>query len=273
MKDYHRIEKAIEFIKVNFKEQPSLETIARVVDMGPYHFQRVFTEWAGVSPKKFVQYLSLEYAKKILKNGTVYDAAYETGLSGTGRLHDLFVGIEAMTPGEFKNSGENLRINYSFQTCVFGNYTVASTDKGICNLFFIDQDQDAAVRQLQGQWANAVLTQGADEHHVQVKRFFDGELEEDETIRLHLKGTKFQLKVWEALLRIPEGALVSYSDISKDIQMAKAQRSVGSAIGRNPVGFIIPCHRVIKGTGVIGDYRWGSSRKLAMIGREAARSK
>ncbi len=272
MHDYYRIAEALKYIKDHSQEQPGLDEIAASVHVSPYHFQRIFTDWAGVSPKKFLQYISIEHAKEILKrnDASVYDAAFETGLSGTGRLHDLFVNIEGMTPGEYKNGGKNLSIQYSFHECRFGNYLIASTYAGICNLLFFERSAKTAEDELRSLRPDAKIFEGEDQHHALVQKFFENDFDETDKIKLHLKGTPFQLKVWEALLRIPEGYLSSYSSIAHTISQPAAQRAVGSAIGSNPVAFIIPCHRVIKTVGGIGEYRWGTPRKMAMIGWEAA---
>jgi AraC family transcriptional regulator, regulatory protein of adaptative response / methylated-DNA-[protein]-cysteine methyltransferase len=272
MHDYYRIAQALQYIKDNMQDQPGLDDIANSVHVSPYHFQRIFTDWAGVSPKKFLQYISIEHAKQVLKqqHATVYDAAFETGLSGTGRLHDLFVSIEGMTPGEYKNGGKHLSIQYSFHESRFGNYLIASTAAGICNVLFFEHSAAAIVQELQQLWPQAKLFEGENEYHKQVQQFFDEDFSQPQKIKLHLKGTPFQIKVWESLLRIPEGQLTTYTQIAQSIQQPAAQRAVGSAIGSNPIGFIIPCHRVIKSVGNIGEYRWGTTRKMAMIGWEAA---
>ncbi|TGL66232.1 bifunctional helix-turn-helix domain-containing protein/methylated-DNA--[protein]-cysteine S-methyltransferase [Leptospira kmetyi] len=274
MDHYKKIASAIQFIEQHALSQPELDEIAQSVDLSPFHFQRLFTEWAGVSPKQFLQYLTLQNAKSILNQprATLFDAAYETGLSGTGRLHDLFVKIEGMTPGEFKNGGERLKIRYSFRKSNFGDYVIASTEKGICNLFFYDIPQERIVSELKEQWNQAELVFQSDENQERVVKFFDQTSTQKEKIKLHLKGTDFQIKVWEALLKIPEGRLSSYSDIADSIGQESASRAVGSAIGKNPIGYLIPCHRVIKSTGGIGEYRWGSERKRAMIGWEASQT-
>lgn len=270
MTDYQRIAQAINYIKANFKDQPNLEQVAESVHLSPYHFQRLFKKWAGVSPKKFLQYLSLAHAKKVLsQQHSLEETTFQTGLSGSGRLHDLFVNIEGMTPGEYKNQGENLSIKYSINECLFGNYLIATTGKGVCNLLFFD-DEEQAVEELKMLWPKANLEIGADSDHDTVRKFFNKNLDSPEKIRLHLKGTDFQLKVWEALLRIPEGKLVSYSEIANQISQPTAQRAVGTSIGKNPVGYLIPCHRVIKSVGGIGEYRWGQERKMAIIGWESA---
>jgi len=267
--EYDRIATAIHFIKDNFRDQPSLDVIAEHVHLSPFHFQKLFSDWAGVSPKKFLQYLSVEHAKGILKEkqATLFDAAYETGLSGTGRLHDLFVKIEGMTPGEYKNGGQALKINFSFAETIFGNVIIASTSKGICYLAFYD-DKKEAFEKLQNTFPNAAYEQMSDLHQANALSFFSKNTDDANAIRLHLKGTPFQIKVWEALLKIPMGKLSTYSSIAYTIENIKASRAVGSAVGDNPVAFLIPCHRVIRSTGEFGNYHWGPVRKLAMIGWE-----
>lgn len=270
---YNRIAEAIEYIQEHFKTQPSLEEIAEQIHLSPFHFQRLFTEWAGVSPKKFLQFISVQHAKQILadKQATLFDAAFETGLSGTGRLHDLFVKIEGMTPGEFKNGGENLSINYSYAESPFGNILVASTAKGICYMAFADNEVDA-FQQLKQQFPNAHYQQMVDMIQQNALYIFTHDWKQLSQIKLHLKGTEFQLKVWETLLRIPMGQLSTYGEIAAKIQTPKASRAVGTAVGDNPVAFLIPCHRVIQSSGSFGQYHWGSTRKTAMIGWEAAKA-
>jgi len=269
--NYDRIAEAINYIKLNFKNQPNLDDVAEKVHLSPFHFQRLFTDWAGISPKKFLQYLSLDYAKNLLKDkqATLFDTAFETGLSGTGRLHDLFINIEGMTPAEYKNGGKELDINYSFAESPFGNIIVASTSKGICYMAFAD-DREDAFSKLQEQFPNATYMQVVDVAQQDALHIFKKDWSELSKIKLHLKGTSFQLKVWETLLKIPMGDLSTYSDISKQIHQPNASRAVGSAIGANPVAFLIPCHRVIKSTGESGGYHWGPTRKSAIIGWEAA---
>jgi len=271
--DYNRIAQAIEYLKANFKKQPSLDDIAEHVNLSPFHFQRMFKEWAGVTPKKFLQYLSIEYAKSILKDKqtTLFDAAYETGLSGTSRLHDLFINIEGMTPGEFKNGGEQLTINYSYAESPFGPLIVASTKKGICYMAFAD-DQNEALNALKNTFPNAQYHQLLDMIQQNALYIFTQDWSRINEIKLHLKGTAFQIKVWETLLKVPIGGLSTYATIAASINNPKASRAVGSAVGDNPVAFLIPCHRVIKSTGEFGQYHWGSSRKTAIIGWEAAKT-
>ncbi|PSL50278.1 AraC family transcriptional regulator of adaptative response/methylated-DNA-[protein]-cysteine methyltransferase [Chitinophaga niastensis] len=273
MDNYNKIATAIDYIKSNFREQPDLQEMAAAVHMSPFHFQRVFSEWAGVTPKKFLQYLTLEYAKNILKEdkATVFDAAYEAGLSGTGRLHDLFINIESMTPGEFKNGGKALHINYSFAESPFGNIIVASTSKGICHMAFAD-DRTAALDTLTALFPHAQFTQVVDMIQQNTLYIFTQDWSRLSEIKLHLKGTAFQIKVWEALLKIPMGDLTTYSQLAQKADSPGAFRAVGTAVGQNPVAFLIPCHRVIKSTGELGQYHWGDTRKMAMIGWEAAKT-
>lgn len=271
--NYTRIAEAIGYIQQNYTEQPSLDEIARKVHLSPFHFQRLFTDWAGVSPKKFLQFISVQHAKKILNNSqaTLFEAAYKTGLSGTGRLHDLFVKIEGMTPGEYKNKGENLSINYSFSRSTFGDILVASTHKGICYMGFSD-DKEIAFSELQIRFPKANFIQQTDKFQQNALQIYTQDWSKINKIKLHLKGTDFQLKVWETLLKIPTGTLATYGDIASAIQKPNASRAVGTAIGNNPVAFLIPCHRVIQSTGVFGGYMWGKTRKTAIIGWEASKT-
>jgi AraC family transcriptional regulator, regulatory protein of adaptative response / methylated-DNA-[protein]-cysteine methyltransferase len=270
--NYQRIAEAIDYIQTNFKDQPDLEKVAEKIHLSSFHFQRLFTDWAGVSPKKFLQYISLEHAKNILKNkqATLFDAAFETGLSGTGRLHDLFIKIEGMTPGEFKNGGEMLAINYSFAESPFGKILVASTVKGICYMAFAD-NEEKTFSELKKIYPNANYHQVVDLMQQNALYIFTKDWNKLNEIKLHVKGSGFQLKVWETLLKIPVGQLSTYGSIATKIEKPSASRAVGTAIGDNPVAFIIPCHRVIQSTGSFGQYHWGSTRKTAMIGWEAAK--
>ena len=271
--NYRRIAEAITYIRENFKQQPRLDEIAEKVNLSPFHFQRMFSEWAGVSPKKFLQYLSVDYAKSLLKGtqATLFDTAFETGLSGTGRLHDLFVNIEGMTPAEYKNGGKSLVINYSFAESPFGNIIIASTLKGICYMAFADDGKEA-FHYLHEYFPGANFIKSGDDLQRNALFIFTKDWSQPANIKLHLKGTNFQLKVWEALLNIPSGNLSTYNNIAAIINQPAASRAVGGAVGANPVAFLIPCHRVIKSTGESGHYHWGSVRKTAMIGWEAARA-
>lgn len=271
--NYNRIAEAIAYIRENFKEQPSLDAVARKVHLSPHHFQRLFTDWAGVSPKKFLQYISVERAKQVLKEkqATLSDAVYETGLSGTGRLHDLFVNIEGMTPGEFRNGGEALTINYSYAETPFGNLIVASTAKGVCYMAF-GEDAAKALADLRNSFPKAAFRQMTDTIQQNALYIFTHDWDRLPEIKLHLKGTDFQLKVWETLLKIPMGKLTTYGAIAEKLENPRASRAVGTAIGSNPVAFLIPCHRVIQSTGTFGGYMWGPARKAAIIGWEAAKT-
>ncbi|MGN6478421.1 MAG: bifunctional helix-turn-helix domain-containing protein/methylated-DNA--[protein]-cysteine S-methyltransferase [Flavipsychrobacter sp.] len=271
--NYGRIAEAIEYIRTHFKEQPNLEAVAEEVHLSPAHFQRLFTEWAGTSPKKFLQYISVEHAKKILRDNsaTIFDTAFETGLSSTSRLHDMFVKIEGMTPAEFKNGGKNLTINYSFAESPFGNLVVASTSKGVCHMAFEDDDEKS-LDDLRRKFPNATLQRKLDLLQQNALFIFQNDWSKLPEIKLHLKGSEFQLKVWESLLKIPMGKLSTYGEIAKGIGNPNASRAVGTAIGSNPVAFLIPCHRVIQSSGNFGGYMWGTTRKTAIIGWEGAKT-
>jgi AraC family transcriptional regulator, regulatory protein of adaptative response / methylated-DNA-[protein]-cysteine methyltransferase len=270
--NYERIAAAIDYIKTNFKEQPNLDEVAQKVHLSPFHFQRLFSDWAGTSPKKFLQYTTVEYAKTLLKENkaTLFDTAHEVGLSGTGRLHDLFINIEGMTPAEYKNGGKNLEVNYSFAESPFGNILVASTKKGICYMAFAD-DGTPAFAAMKKHFPNAHFRQMVDLIQQNALYIFTQDWTRLNQIKLHLKGTDFQLKVWQTLLKIPLGQLTTYGTIAHEIENPNASRAVGSAIGCNPVAFLIPCHRVIQSTGIFGEYMWGGTRKTAIIGWEATK--
>jgi AraC family transcriptional regulator, regulatory protein of adaptative response / methylated-DNA-[protein]-cysteine methyltransferase len=271
--NYRRISQAIDYIRLHFKDQPTLDELSRAIGISPFHFQRLFTEWAGVSPKKFMQYLSIGYAKQLLKDehSTLLGTVYKTGLSGTSRLHDLFVNIEGMTPGEYKNGGETLAINYCFADSPFGKIIVASTAKGVCYMFF-EEDEHQALSNLMERFPNAQYRQMVDKFQQDALFIFQNDWKQLDQIKLHLKGTEFQLKVWEALLAIPMGGLTTYSSVAQRIDKPKASRAVGTAIGSNPVAFLIPCHRVIQTSGNLGGYMWGTTRKSAIIGWEASKA-
>lgn len=270
--DFNRIKKAIEYISENYKYQPSLDKISEHIHLSPFHFQRLFKEWAGVSPKRFLQYISIQHAKQILREtqATLFDTAFEVGLSGTSRLHDLFINIEGMTPAEYKNEGSYLTINYSFTLSPFGEIIVASTPKGICHMSFAEDHQEA-IKNLTSIFPKANYQNSTDEIQKNAIRIFNLDWESLDKIKLHIKGSDFQLKVWQALLNIPMGQLSSYQNIANLIKSPKASRAVGNAVGQNPVAYLIPCHRIIQSTGALGDYHWGHIRKTSMIGWEAAK--
>lgn len=268
---YNRIAEAIDYIKINFRQQPGLDEIARQVHLSSFHFQRLFTEWAGTTPKKFLQYITIAHARKLLSENkaTIFDTAFESGLSGTSRLHDLFINIEGMTPAEYKNGGKSLSINYSFAESPFGNIIVASTAKGVCYMSFED-DEEKALNDLKSRFPNAAFQRKLDMLQQNALFIFQHDWSRLHQIKLHLKGTDFQLKVWETLLKLPMGKLVTYGSIAEQVGKPGAARAVGTAIGSNPVAFLIPCHRVIQSSGIFGDYMWGNTRKTAIIGWEAA---
>jgi len=271
--DYMRIERAIQFLEQNFRQQPDLKTIADQVGLSEYHFQRLFSRWAGISPKRFLQFLTLEYAKSVLANAqSVLDATYEAGLSSTGRLHDLFIAYEAMTPGDYKKAGAGLTIQYGFHPSPFGECLLAVTERGICGLSFVqDGKREETLADLKANWPEADFSEDETSTQPFIEAIFTSAASTPKnSLALLLKGTPFQLKVWQALLKIPAGALVSYEDIAAYIGCPKAARAVGNAIGRNPTAFLIPCHRVIRKAGVIDKYHWGTARKKALIGWEAA---
>ena len=270
---YQKVAQAIAYIQQNFQQQPQLDEVAAHIHLSPAHFQRLFTEWVGTSPKKFLQYTSIEYAKQILKQqqGSIFDATFATGLSSTSRLHDLFLQIEGMTPAEYKNGGVALTISYQFAETLFGDVLVASTSKGICALTFVENPTDA-LQHLKAQFPKAKFVAQSDSLQQSALALFQTDQNQLAKIKLHLKGTAFQLKVWQSLLKIPMGQLTTYGELAKVIDHPKAARAVGSAIGSNPVAFLIPCHRVIQSTGLLGGYEWGTLRKTAMIGWEGAQT-
>jgi AraC family transcriptional regulator of adaptative response/methylated-DNA-[protein]-cysteine methyltransferase len=270
---YQRIAQAITYIQQNFQQQPKLDEVAAHIHLSPAHFQRLFTEWVGTSPKKFLQYTSIEYAKQILKQeqGSVFDATFAAGLSSTSRLHDLFLQIEGMTPAEYKNGGAALTIFYQFAETLFGDVLVASTSKGICALTFVENPTEA-LQHLKAQFPKAMFVAQSDSLQQSALALFQTDQNQLAKIKLHLKGTAFQLKVWQSLLKIPMGQLTTYGELAKVIDHPKAARAVGTAIGSNPVAFLIPCHRVIQATGTFGGYEWGQVRKTVMIAWEGVHS-
>ncbi|MEM9929615.1 MAG: methylated-DNA--[protein]-cysteine S-methyltransferase [Bacteroidota bacterium] len=268
---YHRIAKAIRFVSSNTREQPTLAEIAAHVHLSKFHFQRLFQEWAGVSPKQFLRYLTLEHAKeRLLAGQATLHTAYEVGLSGNGRLHDLFIQLQGCSPGAWKQRGQGLNIRYAVVPSPFGDTLVAETAKGICRLAFIEANQDpVGILKSDFPYANLQASNGP---HIQaVAAYFSTWVLPQTPIPLDLKGTPFQLSVWRALLDIPPGTLRSYGQVASVIGKPAASRAVGTAIGKNPIAYLIPCHRVLRESGQLGGYRWGTDRKLAINGYEAAR--
>jgi AraC family transcriptional regulator of adaptative response/methylated-DNA-[protein]-cysteine methyltransferase len=275
-RDYQTVEKAITYLEDHVEEQPNLKDVAESVHLSEYHFQRLFSRWVGISPKRFLQYLTKERAKEMLgESVSVLEAAYAAGLSSPGRLHDLFVNCEAVTPGDYKSQGEDLEIAYGFHASPFGECLLALTGRGICDLIFVSEgNREEALKALKKRWASAALHEDPQRTGPVVAQVFDrltgGEAK---PLSLHLRGTNFQIKVWEALLNIPSGTVVSYEDIAVSIGMPSAARAVSNAVARNPMPVIIPCHRVIRKAGAYGGYRWGTARKKALLGWEAAYSR
>ena len=270
--DYQRIMKAIQFLKSSTLEQPSLNETARHVGLSPAHFQRLFHRFAGVSPKRFLQHLTGDQAKKLLKQSVpILDTSFAVGLSGPGRLHDLLINVTAVTPGEYKSGGINLQIKYATHQTPFGRCFIAITERGICQLEFIDTDNGAetSISRLQKAWPNAMIVKDQTVTGTTIQQIFSPlEKPVDKPLLLLLQGTNFQLQVWQALLRIPEGCVTSYGYLAKKVGKPTASRAIGTAIGNNPISYLIPCHRVLRSDGGIGGYRWGADRKLMILGKE-----
>ena len=274
--DYERVGQAIRFLEANHRDQPSLEEIAASVHLSKYHFQRLFKRWVGVSPTQFLQYLTIEYAKlKLQESQTVLDTALDAGLSGPGRLHDLFVTFEAITPGEYKRQGAGLDIAYGYHDSPFGACLIATTSRGICGLqFVVAGNVSANLQLLSERWPGAKLAEDPGKTQLLVDRIF-APMPGDESRPFHLllKGTNFQVNVWQALLNIPSGGMVSYGDVATYLGKPSAYRPVANAVAQNPIAYLIPCHRVISSAGRIHGYRWGATRKKAMLGWEASRQR
>jgi AraC family transcriptional regulator of adaptative response/methylated-DNA-[protein]-cysteine methyltransferase len=270
--DYRRIEQAILYLEENARRQPELGDVAASIGLSEFHFQRLFTEWAGISPKRFLQFITKENAKAALqRSGSLLEAAYSAGLSGPGRLHDLFVNTEAVTPGEYKSKGADLIIRWGFHATPFGESLIGVTDRGICHLGFVETTRAIALINLKAEWPRAALIEDARSTLPFVEPIFSLS-GSPSRMTLFLNGTNFQIKVWEALLRIPTGAVTTYENIAAQIGSPKSVRAVGTAVGRNPIAVLIPCHRVIRKLGEFGNYRYGLPRKKALLGWEMARS-
>lgn len=271
---YAPVGRAIDFLTAHADEKPTLEETAAHVGLSPAHFQRVFKAGAGVSPKRFLQYLAAQEAKRAMADGEdVLSASYSAGLSGSSRLHDLFLASEAMTPGEYRRKGEGLSIRYGFVEGPLGRVLIAATDKGVCWMSFAeDGGDDLHLSEMRHDWSAAEFIEDREFVEPLAARAFDFALNRKagQPLRLHVRGTNFQLKVWEALLKIPYGACVTYGDIAKEIGAPRANRAVGSAVGANLISVLIPCHRVILSSGIIHNYRWGVARKKAVLAMECA---
>jgi AraC family transcriptional regulator of adaptative response/methylated-DNA-[protein]-cysteine methyltransferase len=274
MSDYERIARAIEFIAANAGAQPELPEIAARAKLSPFHFQRLFSRWAGVSPKRFLQVVTVERAKRLLDEGreSLLGASETLGLSSSSRLHDHFVTLEAMTPDEYRRQGQGIDIRHGEAETPFGRAQLAWTQRGLCALSFIDRETDRAqLADLQQAWPGATLTRDAVAARRLAERVFDAGSSGARPLSVLVRGTNFQVAVWRALMAIPEGRLAAYGDVAAAIGRPRAVRAVGSAVGANPCAFIIPCHRVIRESGTLGGYRWGPTRKRAMQAWEAAR--
>lgn len=268
--DYDRMAQIIDFLHDNFRTQPDLATIAAHVGLSEFHLQRLFRRWVGISPKRYVQYLTAEYARaRLHESRDVLNTTYDAGLSSPGRLHDLTVNVYAMTPGEVKAGGAGITVTTGFHDTPFGECLIGTTTRGVCALRFVAPGgRDAVLDEVHEEWPHATFTPDDAATQPVVARIFGG-TDAPQSISLLVKGTNFQIRVWEALLRIPPGALVTYGDVAAYLGSPGAARAVGSAVGRNPIAYLIPCHRVIRRNGIIGEYRWGTTRKRAMIGWEA----
>ena len=265
--DYLRIEQAILYLENHFKDQPNLEEVSSNIGLSEYHFQRLFTRWAGVSPKRFLQFLTKEGAKELLdKSENLLDTTHQVGLSSLGRLHDLFVTTEAVSPGEYKSRGGGVTIRYGLHASPFGKCLVAVTERGICHLSFVQTSEGDAIDNLVAEWKSAQMIEDRLFTAPLVEPIFD--LNSRSRLNIHLRGTNFQLKVWEALLQIPTGAVTTYAGLAERIGQPTAARPVGTAVGHNPIAVLIPCHRVIRKAGDFGNYRYGSLRKKALLARE-----
>ena len=271
---YQLIEQAIRYIEANVNRQPELDEIASAIGLSEYHFQRIFTRWAGISPKRFMQFLTKEHAKELLAHSeNLLDTTHQVGLSSLGRLHDLFINTEAVTPGEYKSRGAGVTIHYGLHQTPFGKCLIATTERGICHLSFVQTSEGNAIDNLAADWKQAKMIEDHKSTAPLAARIFfaqhsAGDSQPDLPFKLHLRGTNFQIKVWEALLNIPTGTVTTYEHIAAQIGSPKALRAVGTAVGHNPIAVLIPCHRVIRKAGEFGNYLYGSARKKALLARE-----
>lgn len=272
--NYSRIEKAIQYLEENFQRQPELDDVAEKVHLSPFHFQRIFTDWAGISPKRFLQFLTVDFLKtKLEQSKNIVEAADAAGLSSQSRVYDLFTTLEAVTPHEYKQKGSGIRVEYGIHETPFGLCLIGVTERGICWLSFISTDEDPKneLEKLKEHWHNSIFHQ-----EQQLTKAFTDQIffnkNTDKKLHVFVKGTNFQIKVWEALLRIPMGDVTTYQGIAQQIQSPKAMQAVGSAVGSNHVAYLIPCHRVIRKDGILGEYRWSSTRKKSIIGWEMAKA-
>ncbi|HVN15071.1 MAG TPA: methylated-DNA--[protein]-cysteine S-methyltransferase [Anaerolineales bacterium] len=271
--DYPLIEQAIEYIEQHAARQPELSEIASAVGLSEFHFQRVFTRWAGISPKRFLQFLTKESAKGLLdQSENLLDTTLQVGLSSLGRLHDLFITTEAVTPGEYKSRGTGLTIRYGLHPTPFGQCLIGVTERGICHLSFVETSEGNAVDELAAEWKQAKMIEDPHITASFIEPIFNISHHRDQPLQVYLRGTNFQIKVWEALLRIPPGHVTTYQQIAQQIGRPSAMRAVGTAVGHNPIPVLIPCHRVIRKLGEFGNYRYGSARKKALLGWEFSKT-
>jgi len=272
--DYRLIEQAIGFLDLNARRQPGLREIAGSVGLSEFHFQRLFQRWAGVSPKRFLQFQTAQEAKRVLRlSGDLLDASFHSGLSGPGRLHDLIVNVDAVTPGEYKRGGAGLSISWGVHASPFGECLLGLTSRGVCALEFLGPEtEDEALTRLRAAWENARIEHAPEATAPVAARIFDSGAKGRAPLGLLVKGTNFQIKVWEALLRIPAGRVTTYSGLAGSVGQPRAARAVGSAVAANPIGYLIPCHRVIRSTGAFGEYHWGPMRKRILLSRELAQA-
>lgn len=268
--DYLRIEQAIHYLENHYREQPSLEEVAANIGLSEFHFQRLFTRWAGVSPKRFLQFLTKEGAKDLLsRSENLLDTTHQVGLSSLGRLHDLFVTTEAVTPGEYKTRGEGVTIRYGIHLTPFGKCLIGLTERGICHLGFVEGSEGQTIDSFVSEWKEARMIEDYRSTAALVEPIFNLRYNTRiKPLNLHLRGTNFQIKVWEALLQIPTGAVTTYEGLARRIGQPSASRAVGSAVGHNPIAVLIPCHRVIRKVGEFGNYRYGAQRKKALLAME-----
>ena len=274
--NYPRIEQAIQYLEKNFQRQPELDEVAEKVHLSPFHFQRIFTDWAGISPKRFLQYLTVDFLKDKLKQSkNLVEAAEHAGLSSQSRVYDLFTTLEAVTPQEYKQKGSGIRIEYGVHETPFGLCLIGVTERGICWLSFVTTDEDPKIEleMMKEHWHNSIFHQDQELTDSLVDQIFNRkDAEAQRKLHVFVKGTNFQIKVWEALLKIPMGGVTTYQGVAESIQNPKAMQAVGSAVGSNHIAYLIPCHRVIRKDGILGDYRWSSTRKKSMIGWEMAKA-
>lgn len=275
--DYALVRRAIHFLSEHWTDQPSLETLAEHLGLSPAHCQRLFKRWCGLSPKEFVQSITVDHARSLLSgSASVLETAYEVGLSGAGRLHDLFVSHEAMTPGDYKRRGEGIEIAYGFHSSPFGEALLMATDRGVAGLAFVDEDKGQtraeALDDMIRRWPRANYVEAPARTAPHARQIFSPhEWRREQPVRLVMIGSDFDVRVWETLLKIPMGRAVSYADIARHLGQPNASRAVGTAVGRNPISFVVPCHRVLRGDGSLGGYHWGLTRKRALIGWETGR--